>query len=83
MADEMMAGEQAEDQALQQILQLCQSGDPAVLQQIGEIVQKLLAHNQEEEKSEGGAPGVDPRRAAMVAAVQKQMGGGQPQPGGE
>ena len=50
MADEMMAGEQQEDAALQQIMQLCQSGDPAALQQIAEIVQGLLQHNQEEEK---------------------------------
>jgi len=54
MADEMMAGEQQEDAALQQIMQLCQSGDPAALQQIAEIVQGLLQHNQEEEKQVGG-----------------------------
>lgn len=56
MADEMMAGEQQEDAALQQIMQLCQSGDPAALQQIAQIVQQLMAHNQQEEggMQEGG-----------------------------
>lgn len=47
---EMQAGEQAEDQALEQIMQICQqSKDASGYQQIAEIVQGLLGHNQEEQ----------------------------------
>lgn len=76
MADEMVAGEQQEDQALQQILQLCQSGQPEALQEIAKIVQGLLSHNQEEEQQmapEAEAP-KEGSREAMVAAVKNQMG---------
>ena len=75
---EMEQGEQAEDQALQQILQLCQSGDPAALPQIAKIVQGLLQHNQQEEGAEGAegkSPEDQAQHDALLAAVKKQMGG--------
>ena len=46
--NEMQAGEQQEDQALQQILELCQSGRPQALEAIAQIVQGLMQRNQAE-----------------------------------
>ena len=51
-------GEQEEDQALAQILQICQSAqDPSGYQQIAQIVQGLIQHNQQEEGGMGGQDG--------------------------
>lgn len=74
MADEQMqAGENQESAALQQILQLCQAGNPAALQEIAKIVQGLLSHNVEEVKEMGGEEGPSFRDQAM-AAIEKQQG---------
>ena len=73
----MMQGEQQEDAALQQILSLCQSGDPAALQQIGEIVQGLLSHNQEEEQGMEG--GEDMAGKVMERIKANRAGNGAPQ----
>lgn len=77
MAEEMAApqGEQAEDAELQKILALCQSGNPAALGQIAEIVKGLMSHN-EAETAEMAAEGEgEPSsRDQMVAAVKKSMG---------
>jgi hypothetical protein len=73
----MQAVEQEEDKELQQILQLCQSGDPKALQQIAQIVQQLLAHNQQEEQGQGEAQQGNPEAATrqkMIDAVKNQMG---------
>ena len=60
-------GEQAEDQALQQILQICQSAqDPSGYQQIAQIVQTLMAHNQQEEGEMGGGEGSPEDMAGKV-----------------
>ena len=67
-------GEQAEDQVLQQIVQLCDSGNPQALPQIKQLVEGLLSHNQEEEKEMEGEQGTD-HHAAMLEAVKNQMGG--------
>ena len=54
-------GEQEEDQALAQILQICQtSQDPSGYQQIAQIVQGLIQHNQGEEQEMGGEGGAEP-----------------------
>ena len=71
----MGAGEKQEDQELQQILQLCQSGDPAALQQIGQIVQKMLSDQQGEEQEQTGGDAKQASHDAMVEAVRGQMGG--------
>ena len=73
-ADEQ--GEQAEDQALQQILQICQSSqDASGYQQIASIVQQLVAHNQGEEKEMSGGDGQPSTHDKMVEAVKNQMEG--------
>ena len=76
MAEEqaMEKGEEQEDAELKQILQLCQSGDPAALQQIGQIVQKMLSDQQGEEKEIDGGDSKS-SHDAMVEAVKSQMGG--------
>ena len=78
MADpkEMEQGEQQEDQALQQILQLCQSGNPQALQQIAQIVQQLIAHNQQEEQEMGGGQGGD-MASRVMDRLQANKGGEQ------
>ena len=75
--EEMIAGEQQEDAGLKKILELCQSGDPAALQQIGEIVQGLLAHNQEEEQGMKG--GDDMAGKVMERIKANRAGNGAPQ----
>ena len=68
-------GEEAESQALQQILQICQSSqDASGYQQIAQIVQQLIAHNQEEEQEMGGGEGGDMAQKVM-ARIQKNRGG--------
>jgi hypothetical protein len=80
MAEQMeqagIGGEQAEDQGLQQILQICQSAqDPSGYQQIAQIVQGLLTHNQGEEQEMGGegAP-AEGMAEKVMARIQKNRG---------
>ena len=67
-----VAGEQKEDQALEQILALASSGNPQALPQIAEIVKGLLAHNQEEEQGMEGGEGAPQDMASRVMARIKQ-----------
>ena len=74
-ADEQ--GEEAESQALQQILQICQSSqDASGYQQIASIVQQLIAHNQQEEQEMGGAEGGEGSDMAnrVMERIQKNRG---------
>jgi len=76
MADEMMAGEQSEDAAFAKILELCQSGDPAALGEIAQIVQQLQGHNQEEEQEMGGQGQGDQMAAKVMQRIQSNRQGG-------
>lgn len=75
MADEtMQAGEQAEDQALQQIMQICQSAqDPSGYQQIMQIVQGLIQHNRSEEQSMGAPEGSEEQSSDMASRVMSRI----------
>ena len=71
-------GEQQEDAGLQQIAQIAQQGQqnptPDGYAQILQIVQTLLAHNQQEEGEMGGGQAEPSSHEKMLSAVKKSMG---------
>jgi hypothetical protein len=72
MDEQMMAGEQREDSELDQILQLCQSGNPQALGEIAKIVTAMKAA-QEQEEGSIGAEGTDGEAEAPQGMAQRVM----------
>jgi len=70
----MMQGEQSEDAQLDQILQLCQSGNPQALGEIARIVEGMKAAQAQEEQVLG-AEGTDGEgeQAAPEGMAQRVM----------
>lgn len=72
MDEQMMAGEQNEDKALDQIIQLAESGDPQALPQIAEIAKGMKANQAQEEQAIGGEEAAPQGMAERVMARMKQ-----------
>ena len=82
--EQIQQGEEAEDQAFDQIMQICQqagqTGDPKGYQQIMQIIQGLEQHNQEEEAELGGGEG-EGASNDMAARVMERIKKGKAQGG--
>ena len=72
-----MGNEKQEDQSWQQVLQLCQSGDPKAFAQIAQIAQSQIANQQKEEGAMQGSGRQmgEPSFAEKMIAAQEQPQG--------
>ncbi len=72
MDEQMMSGEQNEDKAIDQIIQLAESGDPQALPQIAEIAKGMKANQAQEEQAIEGEEEAPKGMAERVMARMKQ-----------